>query len=145
MKRIVKWYRLLKPVAVYTSYLFTASTVCYLGVYELSGRQMFFGAESLWGFLGFSLGSILLQRIIFGQRVGTRLCYLGRLLFYIGSATLWGMACLRFWHVAAFPVVLIGVFSCLSLELFNRYRAHMYNTLLQQYKKRKQICSTKSE
>ena len=57
----------------------------------------------------------------------------------------WGMACLRFLHVAAFPVVLIGVFSCLSLELFNRYRAYMYNTLLQQYKKRKQICSTKSE
>lgn len=145
MKRIVKWYRLLKPVAVYTSYLFTASVMCYLGVYELSGRRIFLGAESLWGFFGFSLGSIGLQRIVFGQGLGKRLCYPGRLLLYMGSATLWGVVCLRFLHVTAFPVVLIGVFSCLSLELFNRYRAHMYNTLLQQYKKRKQICSTKSE
>lgn len=83
--------------------------------------------------------------MVFGLSLLGRLFYLGRLCLYLGGAALWGVICLRFVDMLALPVLLLGIFGCLTLEMFNRYRVYMYNTLLQQYKKRKQLCSTKSE
>ncbi len=145
MKRMIKLYRFFKPIAVYTAYLYTFVTILYLCVYELSGRRFLFTPELLWGLFLFSLGSIGLQRLVFGPKRAARIWYPVRLFLYLGAAFLWGIFCLRVTDAAALLVLLPGVFGCLSLEVFNRYRAHMYNTLLQQYKKRKQVCSTKSE
>ena len=40
---------------------------------------------------------------------------------------------------AVIPILAAGILCCGGLEFFNRYRMHMYNTLLEQYKKRKKI------
>jgi len=146
MKYAVKLYRLFKPVCIYTSYLFTSLTILFLAANELSGRRFLVTAGLLWGLFAFSLGSIGLQKIFLELEFKGRPPYLVRLILYVCSAALWGFICLNlFWGMegnqtakaALVPVIILGVFCCAVLEIFNRYRAHMYNTLLAQYKRRK--------
>lgn len=148
MKYAVKLYRLLKPVCIYTSYLFTLLTILYLAVNELSGRRFPVTAGLLWGLFAFSLGSIGLQRIFLELEFKGRPHYPVRLALYVFSAALWGFVCLNIFcgmdgnntaRAALLPVLVLGVLSCAALEIFNRYRAHMYNTLLAQYKRRKRL------
>lgn len=147
MKSIVRLYRLAKPVAVYTSYLFTALTVLYLLAQTVFSGSLPFHAGMIWGLLLFSLGSILIQRVLLGSRLLERRPYVLRLALYLCAAGVWGYGCLcvsEFLYQtgtnpAVFvPVLLAGLFCCAGFELFNRCRAHMYNTLLEQYKKRRQ-------
>lgn len=84
MKRMIKLYRFFKPIAVYTAYLYTFVTILYLCVYELSGRRFLFTPELLWGLFLFSLGSIGLQRLVFGPKRAARIWYPVRL-FVLGS------------------------------------------------------------
>lgn len=147
MKFAVKLYRRLKPVCIYTSYLFTSLTMLFLVVHELSGRKIPFSEALLWALFFFSLGSIGLQRVFLGSDLLGKIPYVMRLALYACGTALWGYACLRILAVlygmgsavrtAWIPALLLGMLCCVGLELFNRYRAHMYNTLLEQYKKRK--------
>ncbi|MBS6396785.1 MAG: hypothetical protein KH452_06495 [Clostridiales bacterium] len=146
MKYAVKLYRLFKPVYIYTSYLFTSLTILCLAANELSGRNFPVTAGLLWGLFAFSLGSIGLQKLFLELKFKGRPPYPVCLILYICSAALWGFVCLNLFYgtngnrtaeAALIPVILPGVFCCAALEIFNRYRAHMYNTLLAQYKRRK--------
>ena len=146
MKFIVRLYRLLKPVMVYTSYLFTALTAFYLPAQAVFPGLLPFHAGIMWGILFFSLGSILAQRLILGSRLLEKLPYGFRLSLYLCAAGIWGCGCLYFLDIryrtetdsAVFlPVLLSGLFCCAGFELFNRCRAHMYNTLLERYQKRR--------
>lgn len=148
MKYIIRLYRLVKPLAVYTSYLFTAFTVLYLSAQAVFPGVMPFHAGMIWGILFFSLGSILAQRVVIGSDLLSGLSYLLRLFLYLCAAGIWGYACLRFFEMlyrtrmefAVFLLILLGgLCCCAGLELFNRCRAHMYNTLLAQYKRRRGI------
>lgn len=149
MKIIIRSYRLLKPIAVYTSYLFTALTVLYLLAQTVFTGILPCTAGVLWGILFFSLGSICLQRLILGNGYLEGISYGIRLLMYLGAAGLWGYACLRVPEWTGWGgehgyrvldlMLLAGLCGCAGFELFNRYRAHMYNRLLDQYKKRKRV------
>lgn len=148
MKHAVKLYRILKPVAVYTSYLFTVLTVLYLAI-SAAGPvfdvQLPFTPGVLWAFFFFSLGSMILQRVFFHTGLCERLSYPVRFVLYTGSAALWGGICLYAGNMvwlsgpwsALVPALGAGILCCIGLELFNRRRARMYNLLLQQYKKRR--------
>lgn len=148
MKYAVKLYRILKPVAVYTSYLFTLLTVLYLTAVTaglFAGLALPFTLGVLWAFFFFSLGSILLQRVLFHTGLCEMLPYRGRFLLYVGLTALWGGFCLYignlFWMwgpwMDMLPALFIGLLCCAGFELFNRRRTRMYNMLLQQYKKRR--------
>lgn len=146
MKSMIKLYRMLKPVFIYTSYLFTSLCVLYLAVYELSGRQFPLTPGLLWGLFGFSLGSIGLQRLLIGSELLERVWYPIRLALYVCGTALWGSVCPGLFMAlygaeaageALLPALILGVLCCIGLEIFNRYRAHMYNTLLEQYKRRR--------
>lgn len=147
MKFAVKLYRLFKPVCIYTSYLFTSLTLLCLAVHELTGRKIPFSMGFLWALFFFSLGSICLQRVFLGSDLLGKVSYVIRLALYACGTVLWGYGCLRVFAVlyemetavraALIPVLALGMLCCVGLELFNRYRAHMYNSLLEQYKKRK--------
>lgn len=139
MKYAIRLYRLLKPVGIYTSYLFTSMTVLYLAANELAGRRFSVSSGLLWGLFAFSLGSIGLQRLLLGTELTEGLPYSPRLVLYACGTVLWGWLCLRLSAAALAPAVVIGAGCCIFLELFNRYRAYMYNTLLEQYKKRKRL------
>lgn len=147
MKYIVRLYRIIKPVSIYTSYLFTSLTVLYMAGGELTGWSLPFHQGILWGLFAFSLGSTGLQRVIWGTGILGKTAYFAKLVLYVFGTVLWGYLCL---HVACMlyatgsdaRVALLlalgaGVVCCVCFELFNRYRAHMYNTLLEQYKRRK--------
>ena len=96
--------------------------------------------------LALSLGSIGIQRLCLETEC-FRLSYPVRLALYLSGICLWGLLCMRFFAggisedlgEAAFlwPAGL-GVLCCAGLEIFSRCRARVYNTLLLQYKKRKQ-------
>lgn len=144
MKYMIRLYRILKPVCIYTSYLFTGLTALCLIVNELTGRRFLLAEGFLWGMLAFSAGSAGLQRLFLGAEFPGRLPYPARLVLYGIGAALWGWACLCVLFAlpgktAAALIVGAGVLCCLGLEIFNRYRAHMYNTLLEQYKRRKRV------
>ena len=51
MKYVVRLYRLCKPVAVYTSYLFTALSVGYLLAQAAFPERIPFHAGMMWGLL----------------------------------------------------------------------------------------------
>lgn len=149
MKYMIRLYRILKPVCIYTSYLFTSLTVLCLAVNELTGRRMTFGSGFIWGLFVFSLGSIGLQRVFLEREFPAHFFYPVRLALYAFGIALWGYCCLnaasafygsgQMGREALAPALAAGVACGLGLELFNRYRAHMYNTLLEQYKRRKRI------
>lgn len=151
MRLMIRIYRLLKPVAVYTSYLFTALTLLYLTGHMVFPQFLPLHAGMLWGIFFFSLGSICAQRLLLGSGFLDSAPYAVRLLLYLCAAGIWGYGCLRFPELfgarrcqagadaACFLLILpAGMFCCAGLELFNRCRAHMYNALLEQYKRRKQ-------
>ncbi len=147
MKYIVRLYRLLKPVIIYTSYLFTVLTVLYLMAQAVVPGRLPFHAGMIWGLLFFSLGSILAQRLFLGSRLLEKLSYVFRLCLYLCSVGIWGYGCLYFSEmlyqtgtdlVVFLLALLAGILCCAGFELFNRCRAHMYNVLLEQYKKRRQ-------
>lgn len=147
MKYMVRAYRLFKPICIYTSYLFTSVIMLCLVINELSERRLPFSVGFLWALFFFSLGSIGLQRVFLGLDLLEKVPYAARLFLYACGTVLWGCACLSIFSVlyemeyavrgALIPVLAVGMLCCVGLELFNRYRAHMYNTLLAQYKKRK--------
>ena len=151
MKFMLKLYRLLKPAAIYTSYLFTILALLYLTGQMVFPQMPVPEAGILWGIFFFSLGSILAQRMILGSGLLSSIPYKIRLLLYLCMTGVWGYGCLRFLEIAGIPkqtvrtdtgllflVLLAGVLVCAGFELFNRCRAHMYNALLEQYKKRRQ-------
>lgn len=148
MKYLIRLYRILKPVCIYTSYLFTSLTVLCLTVNELTGRRLPFTAGFLWGLFAFSLGSIGLQKLLLDTVFFRTVPYPVRLILYGCAAMLWGYVCLNLGSAsyaagharsALLPALAIGGLCCMGLEIFNRYRAHMYNTLLEQYKRRKKL------
>lgn len=145
MKYLIKLYRFWKPVAVYTSYLFTALTVLYLLVRTASAELLPDGTGFQWGIFFFSFGSILMQKVLLGNPYLEGIPYGLLLLLYMGAAGGLGYVCL---HVSIktaegagsrmfFIILLTGIGVCAGFELFNRYRAHMYNRLLDQYQKRR--------
>lgn len=150
MKHMIRLYRILKPVVIYTSYLFTVLTVLYLTVHMVYLRSLILNAAVLWGILFFSLGSILLQRVFLGSGFLAKIPYGFRLFLYLCAVGIWGYGCLYFSQMLGILlyqmrtdrvfllVLLAGICCCAGFELFNRCRAHMYNALLEQYKKRKQ-------
>lgn len=101
----------------------------------------------LWGIFFFSLGSICLQRILLGKGYPEGASYGIRLFLYLGTAGIWGAVCLYLsgttgqeaGYAACGLILLAGLCVCCGFELFNRYRAHMYNRLLEQYKKRRHV------
>lgn len=146
MKSMIRLYRMLKPVFIYTSYLFTLLCVLCLAVYELSGKRFFLTPGLLWGLFVFSLGSIGLQRLLIGSGLLERVWYPIRLALYVCGTALWGSACLELFMTlygegaaggALLLALILGVLCCMGLEVFNRYRTHMYNSLLEQYKRRR--------
>lgn len=146
MKDIIRCYRILKPVCIHTSYIFTSLSVLYLAVYGLSGGQISFSAGLLWGLLAFSAVSAGLWKLFLGSRPFRRLPYLLRLTLYLCGAALWGFVILNLLQSLSraetgqnvgMLILTVGLLCCVCLELFNRYRTHMYNELLKQYKKRK--------
>lgn len=149
MKYIIWLYRSIKPVCIYTSYLFTSLTVLYMAGGALTGWLLPFNPGILWGLFVFSLGSIGLQRVIWGTGILGKTVYLAKLVLYVCGTVLWGYFCLNtaclFYNpgsdarAALFPALGAGVMCCVGFELFNRYRAHMYNTLLEEYKRRKRL------
>ena len=148
MKYIIRLYRLLKPVIIYTSYLFTVLTVFYLVAQTVFSDRLPFHAGMIWGILFFSMGSILAQRLFLGSSLLEKLPYVLRLCLYLCSAGVWGYGCLYFSEmlyrtgtdlVVFLLALLAGILCCAGFELFNRCRAHMYNVLLEQYKKRRQL------
>lgn len=148
MKYLIRLYRLLKPMIIYTSYLFTAFTILYLLAHVVFPGVLPFHAGMIWGILFFSMGSILAQRMVLGSELLHGLSYLPRLFLYLCAAGIWGYGCLRFFEMlyrtrtdlAVFLLILLfGLLCCAGLELFNRCRAHMYNTLLAQYKRRRGV------
>lgn len=148
MKYFVRLYRMCKPIAVYTSYLFTALAVGYLLAQTVFPKQIPFHTGMMWGILFFSLGSILAQRLLLGSSFLECLPYRFRLLLYLCAVGIWGAGCLYVsemrYGTGTNPTVLllmlpVGLLCCMGFELFNRCRAHMYNTLLEQYKRRKQL------
>lgn len=150
MKFMLKMYRLSKPVVIYTSYLFTMLTLLYLTGHTVFPKVLVLKAGILWGIFFFSLGSILAQRVLLGSGFLSSVPYKVRCFLYLCAVGMWGYGCLRFWEMSG-PVqrqepagtgllllmLLAGVVGCAGFELFNRCRAHMYNTLLEQYKKRR--------
>ena len=148
MKYVVRLYRLCKPVAVYTSYLFTALSVGYLLAQAAFPERIPFHAGMMWGLLFFYLGSILAQRLLLGSTLLEGLPYTFRLFLYLCTAGIWGSGCLYVSEMLyetgtgpAVPLLMLfaGLLGCGGFELFNRCRAHMYNALLEQYKRRKQL------
>lgn len=149
MKYIIRLYRFVKPVCIYTSYLFTSLTVLYLAGGQATGWVLPFNPGILWGLFVFSLGSIGLGRVILGTRLLGRTAYFARLILYVCGMALWGYLCLDtaclFYvpepgaRTALFLALAAGVICCVCFELFNRYRAYMYNTLLEEYKRRKRL------
>lgn len=145
MKYLIRLYRLCKPVVIYTSYLFTVLTLLYLLVRTIWTELLPFGTDFQWGIFFFSLGSILLQRLILGNAGLEGISYGVLLLLYLGAAGGLGYVCLyvseRTVRAAGsrmiFRMLLAGLGVCGGFELFNRYRAHMYNRLLEQYKRRR--------
>ena len=53
MKFMLKMYRLFKPVAIYTSYLFTMLTLLYLTGHTVFPKVLVLKAGILWGFFLF--------------------------------------------------------------------------------------------
>lgn len=151
VKILFKIYRRLKPVAVYTSYLFTVLTVLYLAGHTVFPETLHLHAGILWGIFLFSLGSVLVQRIVPGSGLLKGVPYRVRLLLYLCITGIWGYGCLYFSEIFGicryrvrtdskwfFLIFLTGFLGCAGFEVFNRCRAHMYNTLLERYKKRRQ-------
>lgn len=147
MKCAVKIYRILKPVAIYTSYLFTLLTMLYLAAAtagQYAGVGLLLTPGLLWAFFFLSLGSAALQRIFFGAELLRRIPYRARFALYVGLMVLWGVLCLYvgslLWIWGSWydlmPALLTGLACCAGVELFNRRRTRMYNKLLEQYKKR---------
>lgn len=146
MKYMIRLYRLLKPVIIYTSYLFTVLIVLYLMAQTVFPGLLPFHAGMMWGILFFSLGSILAQKLLLSSSLLEKLPYVLRLFLYLCVAGIWGYGCLYFsemWYrTGTNPAVLLlallaGLLCCIGFELFNSCRAYMYNTLLEQYKRRK--------
>ena len=148
MKRIWSLYRVLKPVCIGTAYLFTSTSVLSLAAYTLWGRGADIPVKAVWVLLLFSFGCSTIQKLLLGSRVSERFWYPARFAVYLCLAAALAYGCLfvlmadrlpvsgRF---AVIPILAAGILCCGGLELFNRYRMHMYNTLLEQYKKRKKI------
>lgn len=152
MKAMIKIYRLFKPVVIYTSYLFTMLTLLYLTGHMIAPQTLRLEAGILWGIFFFSLGSILAQRVLLGSRLLEPVPYRVRLFLYLCAAGVWGYACLRFPEISdlwrypvrtapgvLFLILAAGLLGCAGFELFNRCRAHMYNALLEQYKRRRRL------
>lgn len=149
MKYMLRLYRFVKPVCIYTSYLFTSLTVLYMAGGKMTGWVLPFNPGILWGLFVFSLGSIGLGRVILGTRLLGRAAYFVRLVLYVCGMVLWGYlcldtACLFYEPEPGARATLIfalaaGVICGVVFELFNRYRTHMYNTLLEEYKRRKSL------
>lgn len=148
MRFVWKLYRALKPVCIGASYLFTAITVLALSVYTACGQVEFLPVSAVWMFLLFSLGSAAFQKLLLGSRVSERFWYPARFAAYLCLCAALAYGCLGvlasdrvpvFGETAAILILGAGILCCGGLELFNRYRMHMYNTLLEQYKKRKKI------
>ena len=148
MKRIWRLYRVLKPVCIGTSYLFTSMTILLLLLYTLCGKEAYLPVEAVWMLLLLSFGSSALQKLLLNSRMSERFWYPARFAVYLCLAAALAYGCLfvlmadrlpvsgRF---AVIPILAAGILCCGGLELFNRYRMHMYNTLLEQYKKRKRL------
>lgn len=146
MKYAMRCYRMLKPVCIHTSYIFTSLTVLYLAVYGLSGERIPLSAGLLWGLLAFSAVSAGLWKFFLGSKIFRRIPYALRLALYLCGAILWGCAVLNLLkslcqtrngqNIGIF-ILAAGLLCCVCLELFNRYRTYMYNELLKKYKNRK--------
>ena len=143
MKYVMRCYRILKPVCIHTSYIFTLLTVFYLAAYSLSGKQIPFSAGLLGGLLAFSVVSAGLWKLFLDSKPFHRIPYALRLVLYLCGVALWACVDLYFLkslHQAGIGknvgilVLAIVLLCCVCLELFNRYRTHMYNKLLKNYK-----------
>ena len=148
MKRIWNLYRVLKPVCIGTAYLFTSTSVLSLAVYTLWSGGEDIPVKAVWMLLLFSFGCSALQKLLLGSRISERVWYPARFAAYLCLAAALAYGCLAALAVnglpvsgrfAALPILAAGILCCGGLELFNRYRMHMYNTLLEQYKKRKRL------
>ena len=148
MKRIWSLYRVLKTVCIGTAYLFTSTSALSLAVYTVWDMGESVPVKAVWLLLLFSFGCSALQKLLLGSRISERFWYPARFAVYLCLSAALACGCLfvlsagslpvsgRF---AVFPILAAGIFCCGGLEFFNRYRMHMYNTLLEQYKKRKKI------
>ena len=83
MKFMLKMYRLFKPVAIYTSYLFTMLTLLYLTGHTVFPKVLVLKAGILWGIFFFSLGSILAQRVLLGSGFLSSVPYKVRCFLYL--------------------------------------------------------------
>jgi len=147
MKRMIYLYRLLKPIFVNTSYLFTLVSLVYLIVYECLGRRFAFTDRTVWSLFLFSFGCILLKRLILNGRLAEKISYSLRFAIYICLTAALAYTCIFFFNlgnindfskkITIIFIILLGVICCCGLEIFNRYRTHMYNMLLEQYKRRR--------